>query len=49
MDLANLATAEVFDMLSPMDEFGVVAVDSSPHIIANSLRLKINRMYRAIF
>ncbi len=35
MDLANLATAEVFDMLSPMDEFGVIAVDSSPHIIAN--------------
>ena len=35
MHLANLATAEVFDMLSPMDEFGVVAVDSSPHIIAN--------------
>ena len=34
MHLANLATAEVFDMLSPMDEFGVVAVDSSPHIIA---------------
>ena len=34
MDLANLATAEVFDMLSPMDEFGVIAVDSSPHIIA---------------
>ena len=22
-------------MLSPMDEFGVIAVDSSPHIIAN--------------
>lgn len=35
MQLANLATAGVFDMLSPMDEFGVVAVDSSPHIIAN--------------
>ena len=35
MDLANLATVEVFDMLSPMDEFGVVAVDSSPHIIAD--------------
>ncbi len=33
MHLANLATVEVFDMLSPMDEFGVVAVDSSPHII----------------
>ncbi len=35
MQLANLATAGVFDMLSPMDEFGVVAVDSSPHIIAD--------------
>ncbi len=34
MHLANIATAEVFDMLSPMDEFGVVAVDSAPHIIA---------------
>ncbi|MDE0184288.1 MAG: VWA domain-containing protein [Candidatus Poribacteria bacterium] len=35
IDLANLATAEVFDMLSPTDEFGVIAVDSAPHIIAN--------------
>ncbi len=35
MQLANLATAEVYDMLSPMDEFGVVAVDSSAHIIAD--------------
>ena len=35
MQLANLATAEVFDMLSPMDEFGVIAVDSSPHIIVD--------------
>ena len=35
MHLANLATAEVLDMLSPMDEFGVVAVDSAPHVIAN--------------
>ncbi len=35
MQLANLATAEVLDMLSPMDEFGVVAVDSAPHVIAN--------------
>ena len=35
MQLANLATAEVFDMLSPMDEFGVVAVDSSPHTIVD--------------
>lgn len=33
MDLADLAAAEVLDMLSPFDEFGVVAVDSSPHVI----------------
>lgn len=33
MDLANMATAEVFDMLSDNDEFGVIAVDSSPHVI----------------
>ena len=35
IDLANLATAQVFDMLSPMDEFGVIAVDSAPHTIVN--------------
>ena len=35
MDLANVATAEVFDMLSPMDEFGVIAVDSQAHTIIN--------------
>ena len=33
MDLANLATAEVLGLLSPFDEFAVVAVDSSPHIV----------------
>lgn len=33
MDLANLAAVQVLDMLSPMDEFGVVAVDSVSHII----------------
>jgi uncharacterized membrane protein len=33
MDLANLATAEVFGMLHDSDEFGVIAVDSSPHTI----------------
>ncbi|MDX2030905.1 MAG: vWA domain-containing protein [Blastocatellia bacterium] len=33
MDLANLAAVQVLDMLSPMDEFGVVAVDSASHII----------------
>lgn len=33
MDLANLATAEVFNMLHDQDEIGVIAVDSSPHTI----------------
>lgn len=33
MDLANLATVEVLDLLSPMDQFGVIAVDSSAHLI----------------
>ena len=31
MDLANISTVQVFDLLSPFDEFGVIAVDSSPH------------------
>jgi hypothetical protein len=33
MDLANLATAEVLDMLSPMDQLGVLAVDTHAHLI----------------
>jgi hypothetical protein len=33
MDLANLGTAEIIKMLSPVDEIGVIAVDSSPHEI----------------
>ncbi len=35
MDLANLGTAEVVKLLSPLDEIGVVAVDSSPHVIVD--------------
>lgn len=35
LDLANLAAAQVLDMLAPNDELGVVAVDSSSHIIAD--------------
>ncbi len=35
MDLANLATAEVVGMLSPMDQIGVLAVDSSAHLIVD--------------
>ncbi len=34
MDLANLATVEVLDLLSPLDEFGAIAVDSTPHLVA---------------
>ncbi len=34
MDLANLASAEVVTLLSEMDEFGCVAVDSSAHVVA---------------
>jgi Mg-chelatase subunit ChlD len=33
MDLANIGTVQVLDLLSPTDEFGVIAVDSSPHVI----------------
>ncbi|MDY0167274.1 MAG: VWA domain-containing protein [Thermoguttaceae bacterium] len=33
MDLANLATAEVVDMLGPLDQFGCLAVDTAPHEI----------------
>jgi hypothetical protein len=35
MDLANLGTVQVLDLLSNMDEFGVIAIDSAPHIIQN--------------
>ena len=35
MDLANLATAEVLTMLSAMDEFGCIAVDSTPHVVSD--------------
>ena len=33
MSLANTATAEVLDLLSEFDLFGVIAVDSSPHTV----------------
>jgi Mg-chelatase subunit ChlD len=35
MDLANVAAVQVLDLMSPMDEFGVIAVDSSPHTIVD--------------
>ena len=33
MDLANLGAAQVLDLLTVNDEFGVLAVDSAPHLI----------------
>jgi hypothetical protein len=52
MDLANLAAAQTLDMMTPMDEFGVVAVDEASHIIVDlqkaddpaSIRNKILRI-----
>ncbi|PYP88586.1 MAG: hypothetical protein DMF61_05210 [Blastocatellia bacterium AA13] len=35
MDLANLAAVQVLDLMSPVDEFGVIAIDSAPHTIVN--------------
>jgi len=35
MDLANLGAAEALNMLSPMDEFGCLAVDSKAHLITD--------------
>ncbi len=34
MDLANLGTAQVLDLLGPIDEFGCIAVDTAPHTVA---------------
>ena len=33
LDLANIGTVQVLDLLTPNDELGVIAVDSSPHEI----------------
>jgi uncharacterized membrane protein len=53
MDLANIGTAQVYDLLTPnMDEFSAIAVDSEPHVIvplkpvdaARSSRSKILRI-----
>src|SRR5262245_31045227 len=35
MDLANAGTAQVLDMLSPIDELGVLAVDELAHVITD--------------
>lgn len=43
MDLANIGTAQVLDLLSSMDEFGVLAVDSSSHVIADLQQVPENK------
>jgi Mg-chelatase subunit ChlD len=40
MDLANEGAAQVLELLGPMDELGVVAVDSEPHVIADLAPVK---------
>lgn len=47
MDLANLASVEVLDLLTNIDEFGVIAVDSTPHTIVPLDSVSKNRSYRA--
>jgi hypothetical protein len=40
MDLANEGAAQVLELLGPMDEFGVLAVDTAPHVIADLALVK---------
>jgi uncharacterized membrane protein len=40
MDLANLGTAAVLDLLGPLDELGVIAVDTAPHVIHDLGRVR---------
>ncbi|MEE2641702.1 MAG: VWA domain-containing protein [Planctomycetota bacterium] len=47
MDLANEASANVVDLLTPMDEVGVVAVDSTPHVIVNLQKLSYKERVRS--
>ena len=42
MDLANLASVEVLKLLTENDELGVIAVDSSPHVIADCQKIGDN-------
>ena len=40
MDLANEGAAQALELLGPMDEFGVLAVDTTPHVIADLAPIK---------
>jgi Mg-chelatase subunit ChlD len=46
MDLADLGTVSVLDLLSPMDEIGVFAVDTSAHEIVPLDTVEKNLSYR---
>jgi Mg-chelatase subunit ChlD len=47
MDLADLGTVSVLDLLSPMDEFGVFAVDTTAHEIVPLDTVEHNASYRS--
>ena len=47
MDLADLGTVQVLDLLSPMDEIGVFAVDTTPHEIVPLDTVEHNLSYRS--
>jgi Mg-chelatase subunit ChlD len=40
MDLANEGAVQVLELLGPMDELGVLAIDSAPHVIAELAPVK---------
>jgi Mg-chelatase subunit ChlD len=46
IDLADLGTVQVLDLLSPMDEFGVFAVDTTAHEIVPLDSVEHNEVYR---
>ncbi|MGH8023402.1 MAG: VWA domain-containing protein, partial [Limisphaerales bacterium] len=46
IDLADLGTVQVLDLLSPMDEFGVFAVDTTAHEIVPLDTVEHNVSYR---
>jgi len=50
MELANLASAEVLKLLSPLDEFGMLAVDTTAHVIVDlvSVREKADILNRVL-
>ena len=47
IDLADLGTVQVLDLLSPMDEIGVFAVDTEPHEIVPLDTVEKNQSYRS--